>query len=255
VPERYAIVSDVHSNLESLTEVLSDIDAHGHDTIYCLGDVVGYGPDPEECTDIIMARCETTIRGNHDEALFMGAERFNPFARAAIRYTREKLKPGLLRGRKSSERWEWLRSLPLTFRRGAALYVHGSPRDPVNEYVYQEDVFFNAEPKLREIFEEVEQVVFCGHTHMPVIIRSDLKTFVPRDGVHEHTLEDDYKYIVNCGSVGQPRDRDPRACWVEIEGAVVRHHRVEYDYKRTAEKINRAPLLDEILGTRLGKGM
>jgi len=255
VPDRYAIISDVHSNLEALTEVLKDIDNRGHDTILCLGDVVGYGPNPEECSDIVMARCETTIRGNHDEALFTGAERFNPFARAAIRFTREKLKPGLLRGRKSTERWEWLRNLPLTTRRGNALFVHGSPRDPVNEYVYQEDVFFNADPKLREIFEEVEQVVFCGHTHMPVIIRSDLKTFAPQDEAKEHQLEPEHKYIVNCGSVGQPRDRDARACWVEVEDDMVRHHRVPYDFHKTAEKINRAALLDEILGTRLAKGM
>jgi diadenosine tetraphosphatase ApaH/serine/threonine PP2A family protein phosphatase len=90
---------------------------------------------------------------------------------------------------------------------------------------------------------------------MPVIIRSDLKTFVPRDGLHEHRLDAGYKYIINCGSVGQPRDRDPRACWVEIDGDIVRHHRVPYAFNATAEKINRAPLLDEILGTRLAKGM
>ena len=90
---------------------------------------------------------------------------------------------------------------------------------------------------------------------MPVIIRSDLKTFVPRDEEPEHELDPDLKYIVNCGSVGQPRDRDPRACWVEIDGNIVRHHRVPYDFKTTMAKINRTPLLDEILGTRLAKGM
>lgn len=253
--DRYAIVSDIHSNLEAFTEVLKDIESRGHDLIYCLGDIVGYGPDPEPCSDIVMERCEKTIRGNHDEALFTGAERFNPFARAAIRFTRERLKPGLLRGRHAAERWDWLRNLPLTFRRGNSLFVHGSPRDPVNEYVYQEDVFFNAEPKLREIFEQTEHVVFCGHTHMPVIIRNDLKTFVPRDEEPEHELLPEKKYIVNCGSVGQPRDRDPRACWVEIEDNIVRHHRVPYDFTSTMEKINKAPLLDEILGTRLAKGM
>ncbi len=252
---RYAIVSDIHSNLEAFVEVLKDIDERDHETIYCLGDIVGYGPDPEACTDLVMERCAKTIRGNHDEALFTGAERFNPFARAAIRYSRERLKPGLLRGRHAADRWDWLRNLPLTFRVGEGLFVHGSPRDPVNEYVYQEDVFFNAEPKLREIFEQTEHVVFCGHTHMPVIIRSDLKTFPPNDEQPEHELLPENKYIVNCGSVGQPRDRDPRACWVEVEDNMVRHHRVPYDFNKTMDKINKTPLLDEILGTRLAKGM
>lgn len=253
--DRFAIISDIHSNLEALQEVLAEIDQRDHSTIFCLGDVVGYGPDPESCSDLVRARCEKTIRGNHDEALFSGAERFNPFARAAIRFTRERLKPGLLRGKACSERWEWLRTLPLSFRRGDLLFVHGSPRDPVNEYVYQEDVYFNVEPKLREIFEATEHVVFCGHTHVPVIMRSDLKTFAPAGDVFEHRIESGYKYIINCGSVGQPRDRDPRACWVEVEGDIVRHHRVPYDFNITAAKIQKIPLLDEILGTRLAKGM
>jgi predicted phosphodiesterase len=256
VPDQhYAIISDIHSNLEALTEVLADIERRGIQRILCLGDVVGYGPDPEECADLVRARCEKTLRGNHDEALFTGADRFNPFAKAAIRFTRERLKPGLLRGRQATDRWEWLRTLPFTFRRGAALYVHGSPRDPVNEYVYQEDVFFNAEPKLREIFDQTELVTFCGHTHMPVVIRSDLKTFVPREASEEYRLEPQLKYIVNVGSVGQPRDRDPRSCYVEIQGDIVRHHRIAYDFDTTMAKIQKQPLLDEILGLRLAKGM
>ncbi|HMS17563.1 MAG TPA: metallophosphoesterase family protein [Planctomycetota bacterium] len=253
--DRFAIISDIHSNLEALTEVLKEIDRRQHETIYCLGDVVGYGPDPEACSDLVRSRCERTIRGNHDEALFSGAERFNPFARSAIRFTRERLKPGILRGRVATERWEWLRGLPMMFRRGQAIFVHGSPRDPVNEYVYQEDVYFNAEPKLQEIFSATEQIVFCGHTHVPVYIRSDLKTIVPTGECFEHQIEPEFKYIINCGSVGQPRDRDPRACWVEVEGDTVRHHRVPYDFSTTAGKIQKIALLDEILGTRLSKGM
>lgn len=253
--DRYAIISDIHSNLEALQRVLESIEERGLEHVICLGDVVGYGPDPEACVDLVRERCEVTIKGNHDAALFEGADRFNPFARSAIRFTREKLKPGLLRGRATSERWEWLRDLPEKKRRGDALFVHGSPRDPVNEYIYQEDVFFNVDPKLREIFAEVERAVFCGHTHMPVIIRSDLKTFVPEGPVHEHQLLPDFKYIINVGSVGQPRDRDNRASWVEVEGDIVRHHRVAYEFDETARKIGRHALLDEILGTRLSKGM
>lgn len=253
--ERLAIISDVHGNLEALETVLSDIDGRGIETILCLGDVVGYGPDPDLCTDIVRERCAAVLKGNHDQALFTGADRFNPFARSAIRYSRERLKPGLLRGRVATERWEWLRGLPDRLRRGNLLFVHGSPRDPVNEYVYQEDVFFNADPKLREIFAEVELAVFCGHTHMPVIIRSDLHAIVPRGDEHTHEFDPAHKYLVNVGSVGQPRDRDARACWVEIDGLKVIHHRAKYDYRVTQKKIAKAPLLDEILATRLERGM
>ena len=252
---RYAIISDVHSNLEALGEVLKSIDARRHETLYCLGDIVGYGPDPARCTDIVRRRCAETIRGNHDEALFYGADQFNPLARASIKFTRERLRPKLLRGRGQMERWEWLRDLPPSFRKGDALFVHGSPRDPINEYVYQEDVFFNADPKLKEIFEATESLVFCGHTHIPVIIRSDLRFFTPTSATHEHTLEPGLKYIINCGSVGQPRDGDNRACWVEVEDDVIRHHRVPYDYTRTQAKIGRISLLDEYLASRLAKGL
>jgi diadenosine tetraphosphatase ApaH/serine/threonine PP2A family protein phosphatase len=255
VSDHFAIISDIHSNLEALTEVIADIDRRGIATIFCLGDVIGYGPDPEACVDIVRARCEKTIRGNHDDAIFSGADRFNPFARAALRFTRERLKPGLLRGRSSTDRWDWLRTLPFSFRRGGLLFVHGSPRDPVSEYVYQEDVFFNAEPKLREIFDQTETVVFCGHTHIPVVIRSDLRTFVPQDGSAEYRLQPGMKDIVNVGSVGQPRDRDPRACYVEVEGALIRFHRIPYDFEATGRKIRKIPLLDEILAIRLTKGM
>lgn len=253
--ERYAIISDIHSNLEALRAVLADIDARGLRTIYCLGDVIGYGPDPEVCVDLVRTHCERTVRGNHDEALFSGADHFNAFARAAIRYTRERLKPRLLRGRGAAERWEWLRSLPLRFRIGEALYVHGSPVNPINEYVYQEDVFFNADTKLRRIFEHTDLVAFNGHTHLPVVITSDMQTFVPRDEEASFSLEPGRKYLVNVGSVGQPRDRDTRACYLEVAGSTVHYHRVAYDFRVTAEKINRIPQLDEILGLRLGKGM
>ena len=255
MPERYAIISDIHSNLEALTAVLADIDRRGIPTIYCLGDLVGYGPDPEACVDIVRQRCERTVRGNHDDALFTGPERFNVFAREAIRFTRERLRPKLLRGRHATERWEWLRGLPQHVRVGDALLVHGSPNDPVNEYVYQEDVFFSADTKLKGIFDQTDLVTFCGHTHLPVIITSQLETFVPRDGANEYALTPTRKYIVNVGSVGQPRDRDVRSCYVEVEGPLVRHHRIPYDWKITKAKIERISALDEILGIRLGRGM
>jgi diadenosine tetraphosphatase ApaH/serine/threonine PP2A family protein phosphatase len=255
LPDQFAIISDVHGNLEAANSVLEAIADREIETIYCLGDTVGYGPDPEECVDLVRDRCVTSVRGNHDDALFTGADRFHALAQDAIRFTRERLRPRLLRGRKGAERWEWLKDLPLRHREGEALFVHGSPVNPVNEYVYQEDVYFNADTKLRRIFEHTDLVTFNGHTHLPVAITSDLETFIPKDGESTFVLEPGRKYIINAGSVGQPRDRDCRACWLEVEKHTVTWHREEYDHSSTAEKINRIPLLDEILGLRLARGM
>jgi len=255
LPEHFALISDLHGNLEALTRVLEEIQKNGVETLFCLGDVVGYGPDPEACVDLVRERCAATVRGNHDEALFSGADHFNVLARDALHYSREKLKPRILRGRRSAERWEWLRSLPLRLRKGEALFVHGSPVEPVSEYVYQEDVFFNADTKLKRIFEHTDLVTFNGHTHLPVVIASDLQTFVPHGASSSFVMEAGKKYLVNVGSVGQPRDLDPRTCWVEVAGRKITWHRLRYDYKATMQKINRAPLLDEILGLRLARGM
>ena len=130
-----------------------------------------------------------------------------------------------------------------------------SPNDPVNEYVYAEDVFFNADTKLKGIFDQTDLITFCGHTHLPVIIASDLQTFIPDDQNLSFELSPGRKYIVNVGSVGQPRDRDTRSCYIEVDELTVHYHRVPYDFRVTASKINKIPLLDEILGLRLGKGM
>ncbi len=251
---RYAVISDIHSNLEALEAVLAGIDGRGITTIYCLGDIVGYGPDPEACTDLVRARCARTVRGNHDEALFGNAQRFNPFARAAIRWTRRRMQPGLFKARNAVERWSFLETLPLSFTEGNALFVHGSPRDPTNEYIYQEDIWFTAETKLREIFSRFDRVLFVGHTHLPGIISDGLRGFTPK-GTTSHFHLAEGRYIVNVGSVGQPRDRDNRACWVEVEDDEIHHHRVAYDFQKTIEKIRQIGELDEILGTRLADGM
>jgi diadenosine tetraphosphatase ApaH/serine/threonine PP2A family protein phosphatase len=254
--QRFALVSDVHSNVEALAAVFKDIAARNIPRTYCLGDVVGYGPEPDVTSDMIREKCKDTIRGNHDDALFNEAhQRFNPLARDALKYTREKLKPGLLASRTTTQRWEWLKGLKRYFRDADALFVHGSPNDPINEYVYQEDVFFNADTKLRTIFDATERVTFCGHTHLPVVIGSDLRTFVPKGEDLEFRLKPNVKYIVNIGSVGQPRDRDPRACYVEVEGDMIRYVRVKYDFRGTQAKIRAIPLLNELLAQRLEEGI
>ncbi len=252
---RFAVISDLHSNIDALRSVMDDIDSRGLDPIYCLGDVVGYGPNPRSCIDLVQQRCAFCIRGNHDDALFNGPDRFNPYARHAIEWTRDRLKPGLFKPRANQERWRFLQELPLDLRMGDIYFVHGSPRDRVNEYIYREDVFFNADTKLKTIFKSVDRLLFVGHTHLPVIISDDLKTMVPEEGATEFHLDPNRKYIINVGSVGQPRDRDLRSCYVEYDNDVIRYHRVAYDVQAVVDRILANSALDSVLGTRLLEGM
>lgn len=241
--------------MEALTAVFADIDARGITEVHCLGDVVGYGPEPEAVCDLVRSRCTIVLRGNHDDAIFGDARRFNVIAREAISYTRQRLKPGLVPNRKVTERWEWLSKLVPAAPCGDALFVHGSPRDPLNEYVYREDVLFNADTKLKDIFARHHPVTFCGHTHMPMVISDAMLTFVPRDGAASCRMDPRRKYIVNVGSVGQPRDRDPRACYAEVDNQMVTFHRVAYDIAATQKKIRAIPELNELLASRLEEGI
>ena len=195
------------------------------------------------------------VPGNHDEALFSGPDRFNPYARHAIEWTKERLKPGLFKPRSNGDRWRFLQELPLDLRVGDFYFVHGSPRDRVNEYIYREDVFFNADTKLKTIFESVDRLLFVGHTHLPVIISDDLKTFVPEDGNQEFELDPERKYIINVGSVGQPRDGDWRAAYVlwDPEARCAEARRLDYDLETASGKILDAGL-PEILARRLAVG-
>jgi diadenosine tetraphosphatase ApaH/serine/threonine PP2A family protein phosphatase len=248
-----AIISDVHANLEALQAVLEDIDARGFTDIVCLGDVVGYGPNPRECADVVRARCRFTIRGNHEEALVTGAEGFNPFARKAIDWTREELRRADATPTGQDERWAFLVSLPLVHKEAPLHFVHGSPRDPVNEYLFGDDVGFWDQRKYTEIFGAFEKLLFAGHTHVPCVITESAKYLVPSDfdGVYRTTGE---KTIVNVGSVGQPRDRDWRASWAEWDDGVVRFHRVPYDVESTVRKITSIRALTATFGERLLKG-
>jgi len=154
---KIALISDLHSNREALDAVFADIAQRGVEHVYCLGDVVGYGPEPEYCVDLVMQRCKLCLMGNHDEALFRDASDFNPHARGAIDFTRERMFPAWYSSTEKKARWKYLRGLPLTHNEGRFLFVHGSPRDPVREYVLSTDGFLNPD-KLRAIFESFDGV-------------------------------------------------------------------------------------------------
>jgi diadenosine tetraphosphatase ApaH/serine/threonine PP2A family protein phosphatase len=254
-----AIISDIHSNLAALEAVLADIEARNAARILCLGDVVGYGPNPGECVDLLR-RCEVTVMGNHDEAIFQSSktEEFNLRAEMALEWTRDALAKGP--EDEVAARFAFLRDSAEKIQMdvdGAALYlVHGSPRRPLREYIFPRDV--RNREKMRAIFALVPHLCFVGHSHVPGIYAEDLSYTHPSDleFLKIYHFEDDEKAVVNVGSVGQPRDSDPRACYVTLtdEADAVVFRRVKYDIERTREQIYRTPGLDNSLGDRLVEG-
>ena len=246
---RFALISDIHSNMEALEAVFRRIDELGVEEVNCLGDVVGYGPDPLPCTRLVMQRCKWTIMGNHDWGVFHRLNDFNPLAREALVYTRKKLKPGLFRPARKIA-WQFLESLPTEHADHGYLFFHGSPRDPIMEYVLKSDCFLEPE-KMQEIFDKIDRPAFVGHTHWPGVHTVDHRFTQATDD--KRIFELNGPCIVNIGSVGQPRDGDPRASFAVVDGKEVEIHRTPYDYRSTQAKI-RAAGLHEALAHRLARG-
>lgn len=251
---RVAVISDLHANREALEAVFVHIQSLGVEKIYCLGDIVGYGPEPEWCVDLVRGHADICLMGNHDEALFQDASDFNPHARTAIEFTRERMRPRWYSSSERKGRWKWLQELDLVHKEGRFTFVHGSPRDPVREYVLATDGFLNPS-KLRSIFEHFDGVALGGHTHHPGMYDEDLR-FHGLDGRAELTmpLPEGRKFFINVGSTGQPRDGDNRSCYVVLEDDQVTWYRVEYDFRSTMRKINETGVLNEILARRLQIG-
>ncbi|WP_437184875.1 metallophosphoesterase family protein [Planctomicrobium sp. SH668] len=244
-----AIISDIHGNLEALEAVLADIDSQGITQIYCLGDVVGYGPNPRECIDLVMHRCQVTILGNHDQAALFDPEGFNQGAERAIFWTRNMLESG--DSAQNERRWEFIGNLPRMHREDRLLFVHGSARNPLNEYVFPEDVY--NQRKMERIFGLVDAYCFQGHTHIPGVFTEDYGFHHPHELGFQLKMEDQ-KTLVNVGSVGQPRDGDSRSSYVVIDDNTVHFKRVEYDLEKTIAKIYAIQDLDNFLGDRLRDG-
>lgn len=243
----FLIVSDIHANLEALQAVLDD--ARGrYDRILCLGDLVGYGADPNAVVDWTRENVTVVIRGNHDRASaaedpsgFDTIETFNPAAQSSTHWTRDALTP---------ENRTYLEALPRgpLFYKGVDL-VHGSPADE-DEYVISVS---DAAPLLESLG---APLTFFGHTHKQGGFRLARRTTVPLPRDRALELEPDYFYLVNPGSVGQPRDADPRAAYAVYspEERMVEFRRVAYDVDRAAAKI-RAAGLPDFLAARLHEGL
>jgi predicted phosphodiesterase len=235
---RYLLLSDVHSNLEALFTCL-DLAGGKYDQAVCLGDLVGYGPNPNEVVDKIRNLCKVVIRGNHDKACcgIDDAAEFNPYARMATEWTREALTPKHI---------DYLRALPM----GPALMegficVHGSPEDE-DEYILGPG---QAIPLLRN---PAAQLACFGHTHLQggfMLLKSgrfqSIRLPASPDGLSlTLPFEDGARYLVNPGSVGQPRDHDPRAAFavLDTDRKEVEYYRITYDVAQTQSKMEKAGL-------------
>jgi predicted phosphodiesterase len=241
---RIAVISDIHSNLHALEAVLTDIDAEGPDEIWCLGDVVGYGPKPNECADIVRERAAVVLVGNHDLAAIgkLDTSDFGPLASESAHWTEREL---------GAEQAAWLRTLePAATRAGLELY-HGSARDPVWEYVLSEEV------ALENLEVTTAPIVLVGHSHLALALSWDgvkLDGGLARGGTEVDTSG--ARWLINPGSVGQPRDSDARAAWlsVDIDARRAAFRRVPYPIGETQAEMRAAGLPDD-LATRLARGV
>ncbi len=226
---RYAVLSDVHGNLEALETVLADVGRHRPDLCLCLGDTVGYGPDPNECASRIRELGGPVIAGNHDLAAVgaLDTSAFSPLARAAIEWTISVV---------SEETRRWLVTLPDRLENPAFLAVHGSPRDPIEEYI------LDLPTSLAIFSEHPFSLCLVGHSHVPgaFVLASDgtvsARSLPVGEGVQ---LAHSSRYIVNAGSVGQPRDGDPRASYLllDTDTCTVTLQRLPYPIRATQEKM------------------
>jgi predicted phosphodiesterase len=239
---RVAIVSDIHGNLHALEAVLEAIDRDAPDAIWCLGDLVGYGPRPNRCCAVVAERADFCLIGNHDLAVLgrLDLDEFQPDAAVSARWTSAALE---------EEPRAHLESLePSGEREGVGLF-HASPRDPVWEYVLTPEV------AAASMAAASQELVLVGHSHVALHYRvSDGMLLLAGDGTHLGLTGD--RWLLNPGSVGQPRDTDPRAAWMllNLDSRRASFHRVEYDVAKTQQEI-RDRGLPEALAARLEYGV
>ena len=221
---KIAVISDIHANLEALKTVLNYLQTQRISKIICLGDVVGYGPRPNECVELVKTHCDVCLMGNHDHAVLglTDSRYFNEYARDAVRWTRREI---------SHHNKTFLSSLPFTCEIENTLLVHSSPLEP-NKWHY----ILNGDDAHRNFENTRHRLIFIGHSHVPII-------FSQKDGfLRENQLRlnpEDDRYIINTGSVGQPRDGDARSCFViyDDQEHTLEYIRLQYPIEITSQEI------------------
>jgi predicted phosphodiesterase len=268
-----AIISDLHGNEPALETALADARVRGARRFVCLGDVIGYGARPRHNLDWIMRLCVPApeapeefgslepglcLQGNHEYALLNSAEDFNARARAAIEWTREELNRDDGAPDSKARRyayWDFLAALAPSATDGVAMFAHGSPRDPVREYMLPRDITDDA--KMRANWECMQApVCFVGHSHVPAVYFEDRRLFRPKgtEGPYDLGTQSRLRAIVNVGSIGQPRDGDNRLSYVLFDGKAITFVRLEYDIERAVAAINAVDALPDYLAERLKVG-
>ena len=249
-PVHYAVIGCIHGNFPALQATMEDIRSRGVERIVCLGDVVGHGPQPLECIDVVRSSCFITIRGDHDEAMILGSQGFIPKTARVLEWTREQIQSS----DQAAERMEFLETTHDSFNSAGIAFHHGSPRS-CHEYLFPSDVTKDPR-KLRTAFTGVDKVCFHAHTHVPGVIVEDPLGWVPAQ-----ELDNYYHYkkgqraLVNVGSVGQPRDGDRRACYLEIQKNEMYWRRVEYDVDAVVQRLEAlSDVFTSDLAIRLQKG-
>jgi len=235
---RVLIISDIHANLAAFETVMND--AKGDwDYVWCLGDVVGYGPDPNECCELLKTLPHLCLAGNHDWAALgrLDIRTFNADARKAVNWTTQVLKPANV---------EYLNALPTTFVIGQYTLAHGSPREPVWEYILDPLIAASNFPHF--------ETPYClvGHTHTPIIYMqaSNMgETDMLQPTYRQTRALNGHRLIINPGSVGQPRDSNPDAAYsiLEVEAMTWEHRRVAYPIKVTQDKMRRVEMPERLI--------
>ena len=251
---RTAIISDIHGNLEALETVLGDIDKRKVDQVICLGDILGYGPNPAECVDLIATRCKWSLLGNHDYGALYEPTNFNAAAEQAAYWTRAQFDAELDKSI-AAQRWEFLGGLRVRTQMNDFLCVHGTPRRPINEYLFPDDAI-NSPIKMKQIFDRIPKHSMSGHTHVPGIFTAEPDFYPPDDFDDSFDYSNEEHIIINPGSVGQPRDLDPRSSYAILDETTktVNFFRLAYDIDTVCQKIHAIPELSNWLGDRLHEG-
>ncbi|MCP4703031.1 MAG: metallophosphoesterase family protein [candidate division Zixibacteria bacterium] len=240
---KIALISDVHSNLEALEEVLRDIEKEGVEKIHFLGDAVGYGTDPNKCIKLISKHCDIKLLGNHDYASLglISMDGFNKIAKTSVEWTQTKLK------KKSIEK---LADFELISTFLDYSLVHASPGTPDNW-----DYVLSAEQAHEQFSQFSQSICFIGHSHIPTVYIEETDGTVSSQVCGSLELIKDLRYIINIGSVGQPRDNDPRACYLKVdtESSKIEYRRVDYNIDKTQAKMRKA-MFPDFLVERLAVG-
>jgi predicted phosphodiesterase len=235
LPVQLAIISDIHSNLEALDRTFQAIDEAGVDAVYCLGDIVGYNADPAACVDRVRERCDAVVLGNHDAAVARktDVDFLPPDGQEAARHNRAQL---------SEAQRDYLADRPLTHTAGNCTFVHATPDDPT---AWKR---LTAYPAAQAQFDHFDtDVCFIGHTHSPAVMADSLGIFRVRPG---------HRYLINVGSVGQPRDGDPKLSFglFDTDAFEYENVRLDYDVAGATRKIRTTSRLPNHLADRLEEG-